>query len=39
MDLSEYKIYMCGPRPMANAAMKLLKELNINKDNIFMESA
>jgi len=30
---------MCGPKPMVNAAKKLLKEKNIDDKNIFVETA
>ncbi|GAA0179534.1 hypothetical protein SH2C18_23850 [Clostridium sediminicola] len=39
LDLDGYKIYMCGPKPMINASMKTLKDLDVNKKNIYYESA
>lgn len=39
MDLTDYKIYMCGPPPMTNASIKLLKDMNISEEEINYESA
>lgn len=39
MDLTGYKVYMCGPKPMTNATVKLLEKMNVQKENIFEESA
>lgn len=39
MNLDDYKVYMCGPKPMINAALKVLKELEVDEKNIFLESA
>ena len=39
MDLKDYKVYMCGPKPMVNAALKVLKDLEVDDKNIFLESA
>ncbi|KOA20782.1 benzoate 1,2-dioxygenase electron transfer component [Clostridium homopropionicum DSM 5847] len=39
LNLSDSKVYMCGPKPMINAAKKLLKEKNIDDKNIFVETA
>lgn len=39
IDLEGYKIYMCGPKPMTNASIKVLKELNVSDDSINYESA
>jgi len=39
MDLKGYKVYMCGPRPMVNASLKVLKEAGVNEEDIFYESA
>jgi NAD(P)H-flavin reductase/NAD-dependent dihydropyrimidine dehydrogenase PreA subunit len=39
MDLTGYKVYMCGPKPMTNAALKVLNQLNVKKENVFCESA
>jgi NAD(P)H-flavin reductase len=38
-ELSKYKIYMCGPKPMIGAAMKTLAELGVSQENIQYESA
>ncbi len=38
-DINKYKIYMCGPPPMVNASLKVLNALNVNKENIYYESA
>ncbi len=39
MDLQGYKIYMCGPKPMTDASVKVLKTMNISEDEIYYESA
>lgn len=39
MNLMDYKVYMCGPKPMVNASLKVLKELNVKEEDIFLESA
>lgn len=39
MDLKEYKIYMCGPKPMINATLKVLREAGVEEEDIFYESA
>lgn len=39
LDLSNYKIYMCGPKPMIDASVKVLNDLGVNKKNINFESA
>ncbi len=39
MDLSEAKIYMCGPPPMVNAVNKLLATKNVNREDVFAETA
>lgn len=39
MDLDGYKAYICGPKPMVAPAVKVLKQCNVNEDNIFVESA
>lgn len=39
MDLSDNKIYMCGPPPMTKAAEKLLLDMNIPSVDISYESA
>ena len=39
LNLKDYKIYMCGPKPMVDAAKKLLKEKNVDEKNIFIETA
>jgi len=39
IDLSEYKVYMCGPPPMVNASINKLKSLGVKTENIKYESA
>lgn len=39
MDLQGYKIYMCGPKPMTDASVKVLKTLNVDENEIHYESA
>jgi len=39
MELEGYKVYICGPKPMIGPAMKVLKQRNVNEDDIFVESA
>ncbi|MGE5653455.1 MAG: 4Fe-4S binding protein [Bacillota bacterium] len=39
MDLSGYKVYMCGPKPMTDATTKLLQAMGVPEKNIFMETA
>lgn len=39
IDVSDYKVYMCGPMPMINASINKLTELGVNKNNINYESA
>lgn len=39
MDLSNTKIYMCGPLPMTNATLKVLDKMGVAQDNIYYESA
>ena len=39
MDLKDYKIYMCGPKPMTNASIKMLKAHNVQEEEIHYESA
>lgn len=39
LKLSESKIYMCGPKPMTNATVNMLKTMNVPEDNISYESA
>ena len=39
LNLDEYKIYMCGPKPMINASLDKLDKLGIDKDRIYYESA
>ncbi|MFZ5643842.1 MAG: 4Fe-4S binding protein [Bacillota bacterium] len=39
MELKGYKVYMCGPRPMVNASLKVLKDAGVNDEDIFYESA
>ena len=31
------KVYLCGPEPMMDAVSSILKEMNINKENIIVE--
>ncbi|MFW5787541.1 MAG: 4Fe-4S binding protein [Halanaerobiales bacterium] len=38
MDLHKYKIYMCGPGAMENAARDLLEEKDIPEEQIFVEA-
>lgn len=39
MDLRGYTVYMCGPKPMTNAASKLLKEKGVKDTDIFVDTA
>ncbi len=39
IDLSEYKVYMCGPPPMVNASIRKLEALGVPSENIRYESA
>jgi NAD(P)H-flavin reductase len=39
MDLTDNKIYMCGPPPMTNAAEKLLLDMKVPITDISYESA
>jgi NAD(P)H-flavin reductase/Pyruvate/2-oxoacid:ferredoxin oxidoreductase delta subunit len=39
IDLSEYKVYMCGPPPMVGASIKKLESLGVQAENIKYESA
>lgn len=39
IDLSEYKVYMCGPPPMVNASIKKLESLGVKMESIKYESA
>lgn len=39
MDLDDYKVYMCGPKPMTDATVRMLKQFKFNEENIFFESA
>jgi NAD(P)H-flavin reductase/ferredoxin len=39
MDLSGYKIYMCGPPPMIKASLKALQDAGVAEENIYYESA
>lgn len=39
IDLSEYKVYMCGPPPMVNASLAKLTALGVKRENIKYESA
>lgn len=39
MDLRGYTVYMCGPKPMTNAARNLFKEKGVKDTDIFVETA
>lgn len=39
LDLKGYKVYMCGPRPMISASLKVLREAGVDEENIFYECA
>ena len=39
MDLDDYKVYICGPKPMIGPALKVLNQRNVNEKDIFVESA
>ncbi len=39
LNLDDYKIYMCGPKPMINASLDKLNKLGIEEDRIYFESA
>ncbi|MEL7564752.1 MAG: FAD-binding oxidoreductase [Dehalobacterium sp.] len=39
MDLKDYEIYMCGPKPMINATLKTLKAMGVKEEIVFYESA
>lgn len=39
LDLKGYKVYMCGPKPMINASLKVLHSAGVEPDNIYYESA
>lgn len=39
MDLKDYKVYLCGPKPMINATLKMLRNAGVEEENIFYESA
>lgn len=39
MDLSSSTIYMCGPKPMTNAAQGLLAQKGVQETKVFLESA
>ena len=39
MDLKGYKVYMCGPKPMINASLKVLYGAGVEPENIYYESA
>lgn len=39
MDLAGYQIYLCGPKPMIDAALKTLKARGVNDEIVFYESA
>lgn len=39
MDLKGYKAYLCGPKPMIDATIPLLKEKGLKEEDIYFESA
>lgn len=39
MDLIGYKAYLCGPKPMIDATLPLLREKGVKEEDIFFESA
>jgi len=39
MDLADYTVYMCGPKPMVEAARRLLRQKGVAEDKIRAESA
>lgn len=39
MYLDDYKVYICGPKPMIGPALTVLKQRNVNEKNIFVETA
>lgn len=39
LSLEGYRVYMCGPKPMVNAAIKSLRQKGVEEKNIFAESA
>lgn len=39
LDLSEHKVYMCGPKPMIDASLMTLDSLGVQEDDINYESA
>ena len=39
LEVSDRKVYMCGPKPMIDATVKTLKQKNVPEKNIFAESA
>jgi len=39
MELNDYKVYMCGPKPMVSATLKVLDKLKVDEKKIFVESA
>lgn len=39
LDLKSYKVYMCGPKPMIKATLKVLREAGVDEQDIFYESA
>jgi len=38
-DITDYKVYLCGPPPMINASLKKLEALGVKNENIKYESA
>lgn len=39
LNLENYKVYMCGPKPMVNAAMAALRHKGVKQQDIFAETA
>lgn len=39
LDLTGYKVYMCGPKPMVNPAKRTLSQRGVQEQDIFVESA
>lgn len=38
-DISDYKVYLCGPPPMVKGSIRKLESLGVKKENIKYESA
>lgn len=39
LDLAGYKVYMCGPKPMTTASLRVLQQRGVTQQDIFAESA